>query len=260
MDLTILQSDVPGVKWAKLQRIMREAVDNAGITYTLEGMLTDINESDVEGVKWAKLGAWSRLLAENIGGGGGGPAAAGTLTGDTLAANVVNSSLTTFGAGIGVLKVATVTLTDAQIKALPTTPVQVVAAPGVGKIAVPIMALVGLAWTADYTNISADSTFDFFWLPAGAQPFNSLFEADTSSVSSLLAGGGNAYAMSSPLQLGWTAAAPGLSVPRATGDFMGGTNVVDANISVFITNSGDLTGGNAANSLKVTVWYTEADA
>ena len=36
-------------------------------------------------------------LAYVAGGGGGGPAAAGTLTGNTLAANVINSSLTSLG-------------------------------------------------------------------------------------------------------------------------------------------------------------------
>lgn len=63
----ILQGDTEGVKWAKLQRWLRLAADNAGISYTMSYPLSDIQQGDTEGVKWAKLGAWAKLLAENIG-------------------------------------------------------------------------------------------------------------------------------------------------------------------------------------------------
>lgn len=62
----ILPSDQEGVKWAKLQRLLRAIADAAGISYTMSGFLSDINPSDTEGVKWAKLGAWTQLIADNI--------------------------------------------------------------------------------------------------------------------------------------------------------------------------------------------------
>lgn len=65
-------NDTEGVKWAKLQRWVRQVLDNAGITYTMSGLLSDINVSDTEGVKFAKLGAWLQELANNITGAMGG--------------------------------------------------------------------------------------------------------------------------------------------------------------------------------------------
>lgn len=73
-------------------------------------MAEEFTEWELAGQPWGAVGSWlnqplafqSALLkvkeiAEEGGGGGGGPAAAGTLTGTTLAANVVNSSLTSLG-------------------------------------------------------------------------------------------------------------------------------------------------------------------
>lgn len=109
----ILVSDISGVKWAKLQRQMRIAVDNAGIAYTMSGFLTDIQPRDTEGVKFAKLGAWTKLLADNIvpsGGGSGGIITSGVMTG----------TATTVGAEslFGYFKApAATTITRAQVSA-----------------------------------------------------------------------------------------------------------------------------------------------
>lgn len=72
--------DSEGVRFAKLQRFMRQAIDNAGISYAINGFLKDIQIGDSEGVRFAKLGAWTQLLADNItdaGGGGAGKAISG---------------------------------------------------------------------------------------------------------------------------------------------------------------------------------------
>lgn len=68
----ILTSDTDGVKFAKLQRLIRLALDNASISYVMSGLLTPILPSDTQGVKYAKLGRWMDELATNISGGGGG--------------------------------------------------------------------------------------------------------------------------------------------------------------------------------------------
>lgn len=68
----ILTSDTEGVAFAKLQRLIRLALDNASISYSMSGLLTPISPSDTRGVKFAKLGAWLSELATNISGGGGG--------------------------------------------------------------------------------------------------------------------------------------------------------------------------------------------
>ncbi len=95
--------DSEGVRFAKLQRFIRESVDAVGISYTLSGYLKDIQLGDSEGLRFAKLGAWTELLAENIAGGGGGTAASGvdrTITSeDELAAIPMD------GADFPVLKV-----------------------------------------------------------------------------------------------------------------------------------------------------------
>lgn len=95
---TIYADDDLAIKWMKLQRLVREAVDNAGISYSLGGLLTDIRPSDTDGMKWAKLGAWMELLAENISGGGGG--GGGDVNGP---ASSVNGRLAAFNGATGKL-------------------------------------------------------------------------------------------------------------------------------------------------------------
>jgi hypothetical protein len=223
MNRIILQSDEVGVKWAKLQRLMREVADNAGITYTLEGMLTNINQSDVEGVKWAKLGAWTRLLADNISGGG----------------------------GSGLLKTATVTLTDAQIKALPTTAVQVVAAPGAGKMILPVSCQFEL-------NPSAGAYADVTGASIVLLNDSGEYQSAVMLMQSALSGTSRIFG---------NLACPALEA--GTGDFDGtvvsrmGMNVSSINNSILVKDDwngiSDYTGGNAANTMKVTVWYVEVD-
>ena len=70
---------------------------------------------------------------------------------------------------------ATVTLTDAQIKALPTTPIEVVAAPGANKLLALIEAILLRKFAAGaYTNITdanlylSDVDKSYIWTPATA--------------------------------------------------------------------------------------------
>src|SRR5690242_19531048 len=57
------------------------------------------------------------------------------------------------GGGSSVVQTATKTLTDAQIKALPTTPIELVAAPGSGKVIWWSMIVLRATIAGSYTNI-----------------------------------------------------------------------------------------------------------
>lgn len=150
-------------------------------------------------------------------------------------------------------KKAVVTLTDAQIKALPSTPVQVIAAV-TGKILFPVAAFLRSKWTADYSNIHSQSQIQFRL--GGTDILNPLYQEQGSNVSALLAGGGPDGVN------GWTAATS-RSLPP--GPVMGGlagaydSDVAGLPLSIQIENNGagDLTGGNAANALTVVVAYLE---
>jgi hypothetical protein len=61
-----------------------------------------------------------------------------------------------------------VQLTDAQIKALPTTPILLAVAPGAGKTIVPLDYFLVMKATASYTNINAPTPFLAAGLSAAA--------------------------------------------------------------------------------------------
>ena len=80
-----------------------------------------------------------------------------------------------------------VILTDAQIKALPTTAVTIVPAPGIGKLIIPQVAIARMNWTADYDNIDSVCAL---YVDLSGTFVGALFQETLSGVSSLLAGGG----------------------------------------------------------------------
>jgi len=157
------------------------------------------------------------------------------------------------GGGGGSVLSATVELTDAQIKTLPTTPVELVAAQGSGKAIIPISCIAISDFSGGaYTNITGAS-----WQLAvdGDNPIGSPFDAFAA-----LGDVGNIYVCQIACNDFYTGA----------GDFAGSSitypvtvkssydnkelNLVDAFGGV--TN---YTGGNAANTLKVTVYYVVVD-
>ena len=147
---------------------------------------------------------------------------------------------------------ATVELTDAQIKALPTTGIEIVAAQGSGKIIVPVSCTIVTNIVTDgYDNQSADIKVG---IPiAGSNTLNSgswvVFDADGYGV---FGSQGEKYYFN--LQIGQNLD-DGQTQPS---DF--GSNADNVALKIKVTNAlGNLTGGNAANTLKVTVYYTVVD-
>lgn len=150
---------------------------------------------------------------------------------------------------------ASVTLTDAQIKALPTTAVQLVAAPGADKVLMPV-ALFGVLDTAaaEYAGVTG-AGWDIFVGADGTNLILNTIQADAllgAAAERLIGSYGLTpigFGNFDGFNLGWTS--PG--APLA--DW--------ANQPLYIKDQwkggGAYTGGDAANTLKVTVWYAVVD-
>lgn len=153
------------------------------------------------------------------------------------------------GGGSGVVSRATLTVTNAQILALPTTSLQIIAAPGAGKVIAPFLVLMNSTIVDAVTNIDGDSSIAVVY---GAAWDNSALDfiwenSSWAKVSSLLT----------------TSQATFLSTAQSdeggfTKGVVGGSGQVNNGFYLYGSNgsSGDFTGGNAGNSLKVFVFYT----
>jgi hypothetical protein len=125
----------------------------------------------------------------------------------------------------------TVTLSDDQIKALPTTPVEILAAPGANKVFSFISATMLLNSSAIYSNVAGAAVQ--FRLSAGGQNFASYLVADNSLDTD-----------TGIFQFNFDATAFGEVLSNRA-------------VELELVNplNGDLTGGNAANTLTVSVIY-----
>lgn len=145
-------------------------------------------------------------------------------------------------------------LTDAQIKALPTTSVELVPVPGAGKMLVPRMATLNFARTANYTNIQATAVLKIANGDGilGIAPMNESF----GMVSGFLAGGGNAIVNIAPYSI-----VDVDSFENVNGTIAGPPEFDNRSYVIKATNAagGAFTGGNAANTLKVTVDWSVID-
>ncbi len=144
---------------------------------------------------------------------------------------------------------ATVTLTDAQIKALPTTPVTVIAAPGAGKAVVPLLATFASNFTAGaYTAHGEDVFLALFLRTVNGETAVSTYAPASAKFTNATA----------------TVHMVGPAAELGTGDLDGvivGPSI-DVNDAVEVVLSGwtqDFTGGDAANTLTVTVVYIVVD-
>jgi len=152
-------------------------------------------------------------------------------------------------------KTASVILTDADIKALPTTPFELIETPGTDKrIALVNADLYIDASAGAYTNINAESSGA---LRIGTNDISSYFTSDSGPTGTRLADFlGNAAIKQATLLPA--------SVPDIVSGWMNLPNIIsaadsllDEPLELYVDNdtSGDFTGGNVANSLKITVAY-----
>lgn len=158
------------------------------------------------------------------------------------------------GEGGGLLQSATVELTDAQIKALPSTGIEVVAAQGAGKVVVPSL----IICIADFTAGAYTSVTDASWVITDDS--GSYYVSGIAAASGMLAGNVD----TNIIQIPAVYLEPGSG--GLTGSVVGNglvpiTSLNNSPLKIADVQGGvpDYEGGNAANTLKVRVYYVVVD-
>ena len=141
-------------------------------------------------------------------------------------------------------------LTNAQVKALPTTPVQLIPPQGTDRAIVAIIGTLELVWVADYTNLDADSRLFF----ESSNFFSQLipaFETHGSGMSAIFAAGIPTYSVAPA----YTNQDGAKNLIQNSGYAL--NQVSNLGMILYIDNqaAGNLTGGDPGNSLIVTVFY-----
>lgn len=155
--------------------------------------------------------------------------------------------------GVQTVYSASVTLTDAQIKALPTTPVELVAAPGAGKILLILSAFMLLDTSAGaYTNVNAAATGG---VDIGGAYGNFMQVLDPAGLVPALEGTDVlAFKLDTAVYISGDQVYNNVAA-YTVGDYVNTPIIIDLENS----SDGNFTGGNAANTLKVTALYTIID-
>lgn len=152
-----------------------------------------------------------------------------------------------FVGGNSILFQSSTTLTNAQIKALPDTPVELITAPGANKVLVLVSTVAYLDWTADYTGIDAAGS-----ISVGTGMGGFLFNE---GITNLLAFGGDSVAIFLYSQ----------TVVSDTTNGVFGFGPSDAiNVPMMVSayngvGAAHFGGGNAANTLTLTTAYMVLD-
>lgn len=152
-----------------------------------------------------------------------------------------------------------VTLTNDQILALPSMPVEIIPAPGDGIINVPMLCVVRFNWVADYSNIGAEASMFLAYSGGYVSNMMAVREQGIGAVSGFL-------------QVGCTSI---LLVPTAAA-IDGTSNSISAAITAYclpsINNAavllygqngggtGDWQGGDPGNSFEITTFYFQITA
>lgn len=159
--------------------------------------------------------------------------------------------------GAADIRQLSITLTDAEVKTLPTASVELIPTPGTNRFILVFFAHAHLEWIADYTNIDAASLIN---LTIGtSETVWPLRQSIGSGVSALLAGGGpdGTHAFFSPRFAAGAAHSDSFSATSNLYD----ADIVNLPLTISLNNggAGNLTGGDAGNALKVTLLYTIID-
>lgn len=153
------------------------------------------------------------------------------------------------GGGAGLLQVASVTLNDATYKALPTNAPEIVPAPGAGFAIMPMGLAISHPAIVAYTNVSTSGGYMVMSDPTdNVAEYGGYFVNNDLSI--VLAGPGAVIAY----HQGLPADPSGGAIPP---EYL----VEDSAVHLHVDNAGqgDFTGGNAANTLKITVYYVVLD-
>lgn len=215
-------------------------------------------------------GVWQYVTASESPGGG---LPAGGSTGEVLTkeSNADGDAGWEPGGGSQAVLSATVPLTNAQIKALPGTDIQLVAAPGASKMIVPLYAFLTADFAVAYSGIDASSEYPALWVAHARLPIflaefindPDSFATPLTSLTDLLTGtnefGAILWRMLPLAQSYITGGAPSNAFVIAGGAGPGPGDLDNAPLKIGADNSINFTGGDAANSMKVTVLYTVLD-
>lgn len=154
--------------------------------------------------------------------------------------------------GVSMMRTISILLTNAQIKLLPTTPVEIVPTPGAGKAIHVISGQMRADCRAGaYTNISGYNAVEVGVLNA--------FGTNTITASGLLGSAFYNVAVIAPFYLVGSGDYEG----ELTLGAFGGEVILDEdlplNVIGYNASNANFTGGHDNNSLKVTVYYTIVD-